>query len=281
MQFSSTFYFRVTNGLCVSCHNVRGELTMTVQRNNIKALVITVALLLIFLGTTTVYATPITLPSGLSYFEQYRLVFVTSKEAMALSPFANDYDEFVNNVAQEINELAALGTSWTAIVSTGYCPDAQQNTATSPFVQGLGVPIFNLGGELVAPNYPHFWSNNLIHPIDIFEDGTACDPIQIYPHSSLVWTGMSNDGTTTDRPLGMISGAYVGDCRSTGTWMRDGDEWPPYTLHRFYAISGLLRNEQFMVPVPSTLILFSSGIFGLLGLRRKNRKVSFTGIGGG
>src|SRR5215471_8873092 len=81
-------------------------------------------------------AAPITVPPSLSPGDQYRLVFVTSTRRTATSSSIGDYNLFVTNAANTVPELAALGTTWTAIASTATV-DARDNTLTNPGTDGL------------------------------------------------------------------------------------------------------------------------------------------------
>ena len=85
-------------------------------------------------------AVPITTPTSLSSGDQYRLAFVTSTTRDANSTDIADYNAFVTGVATGVAELNALGTSWTAIVSTSSI-NARDNTSTVPQFAGgsLGV----------------------------------------------------------------------------------------------------------------------------------------------
>lgn len=63
---------------------------------------------------------PITIPTGLNPGDQCRIAFVTSTIRVVTSSNIADYNEFVTAAADTVTELAALGTSWTAI-STCLC----------------------------------------------------------------------------------------------------------------------------------------------------------------
>ena len=62
---------------------------------------------------------PIAIPPGLNPGDQYRLAFVTSTTRDATSGNIAVYNEFVTASATAQAELNALGTTWTAIASTG------------------------------------------------------------------------------------------------------------------------------------------------------------------
>jgi hypothetical protein len=66
-----------------------------------------------FAGTVT------TIPPGLSPGDQYHLIFLTSGTRDATSSNIADYDAFVTDQANLSPVLAALGTTWRALGSTG------------------------------------------------------------------------------------------------------------------------------------------------------------------
>ncbi len=83
-------------------------------------------------------AVPITVPTDLSPGDKYRLAFVTSTGRDTTSANIVDYNNFVTAHAAGVPELAALGTTWTAIGST-VAVDARDNTGTNPTV-ATGLP---------------------------------------------------------------------------------------------------------------------------------------------
>jgi hypothetical protein len=81
-------------------------------------------------------------PTGLAPGSQYRLVFTTSGTRDAISTNIDDYNTFVTTQANQSSALTALGTTWTAIVST-FSTNALTNTSTDPSPSGVtGVPIY-------------------------------------------------------------------------------------------------------------------------------------------
>jgi hypothetical protein len=124
-------------------------------------------------------------PPGLALGDPYRLIFVTSTTRDATSTDIADYNAFVTSAANAVTDLAALGTTWTAIASTSSI-DARDNTATNPTVSS-GVPIFNLAGTLMWFDYVGLWGNALQAPILYDENGTFVQ--------RTVWTGTAADGT--------------------------------------------------------------------------------------
>ena len=98
----------------------------------------------------------VTVPPGLAPGEPYRLVFVTERGITAHYPLISFYNDFVTSEANTAPALAALGTTWKAIVSNG-TTSAAANSETVPSV-AAPIPIYRLDGALVAGSYGQFWS---------------------------------------------------------------------------------------------------------------------------
>ena len=128
----------------------------------------------------------ITVPPALNPGDQYRLAFVTRDEIFtATSATITDYDESVTSQANISSELAALGTTWRVIGSTeGY--DAKTHTNTDPSVDGVGVPIYRLDGQIIAIDYANLW------------DGDIDNSLSMTPGGNYVAIGGSFTGTRTD-----------------------------------------------------------------------------------
>ena len=232
-----------------------------------KKTVLLVGVLLLFLGIMPVHAAPVTVPSGLNPGDQYRLVFVTCGTTQAFSDDMRYYNDFVTDEASVVPELTALNTTWSAIASTPYW-DVQSNTNTEVGPNGdEGYPIFNLQGELLATTNAEFWT-----PSTKINVGIAIDPYGRVLAPDYAWTGTDEIGHGAG-PLGCGCGrSMYGVFGWEGTsWVAEGT-WPQDATYHLYAMSGILLVSQ-PVPAPTSLVLFSSGIFGLLGLRRKCRKV--------
>jgi hypothetical protein len=209
---------------------------------------------------------PITVPAGLNPGDHYRLAFVTSSTRDSASPNIADYNAFVTTAANSSLELAALGTTWTAIGST-VAVWARDNTSTNPNVSS-GYPVYNLAGSLVAANNSELWGATfttfLSAPVNITESGAAFD--------GLVWTGTHEDGTGA----GIYSLGYPAPDRYAGTSDSVSRNWMsstgigPYTVPRpLYAISDVLT----VVPEPSTMHMAFLALSGLVVITRYRRKV--------
>ena len=208
-------------------------------------------------------AAPITVPTDLIPGQKYRLAFVTSTTRDATSSAILDYNNFVAAVAAGVPELAALGTTWTAIGSTDSI-DARDNTSTNPSVS-TGVPIYRLDDTRIADHNADFWDGAIAAPLNTFESGT--------PNvSAIVFTGSASDGS---RILGDALGDSDGQFNvwggrshlSSASWINFANE-NPLIARNFYAISA----EITVVPEPSAMVLACLAGAGLAVASRYRRR---------
>jgi hypothetical protein len=207
-------------------------------------------------------AAPITVPTDLSVGDKYRLAFVTSTTRDAISADIADYNAFVSAVAATVPELAALGTTWTAIGSTSLV-DARDNTATNP-TAAAGVPIYRLDDTRVADDNADLWDGTLAAPISLGENGLP-------PLQPRAWTGSTKFGikhvafylgATPDVFFGLSSNSFF-------VWMEFG-VGPPDSTFTVYAMS----DELTVVPEPGTMSLGwigATAVVGWLLHRRRHR----------
>ncbi len=215
---------------------------------------LTVILVTAFVAVSPLIALagPITVPPGLHPGDHYRLAFVTSTGRDGTSTDIADYNAFVISVVTAAPQLAALGTTWSAIASTDTV-DARDNTSTNPLIS-TGYPIYNLGGSLVASSNALLWSasGNISAPIDVNEAGTLQLSSQSY-----VWTGTGQYGVKAQdpwrlgNPRGYSQGAAIGfDGYTNGGWLFVATADLPVVIP-FYGLSGVLT----VVPEPSSMVL--------------------------
>jgi hypothetical protein len=149
--------------------------------------------------------------------DQYRFVFVTSTTTNAVSTDLNEYNNFVQSVANSSIMLPQLKTvTWKVLGSTTNAnQDAKTNTATDPAVNGSGEAIFLLDGQTVfADGYTSLWSSGKTNALTITEELTT--------QSGSVFSGTAGNGSLYNQPLGGNALNAVGHGTCTRT---DGVAW--------------------------------------------------------
>jgi PKD domain-containing protein len=205
---------------------------------------------------------PITVPTSLAPGDQYRLAFVTSTTRNATSSDISVYNEFVDDLAESVPELAALNQDWKAIASASGI-DALTNTGTDPSPAGdTGVPIFLLNDTKLVDHYDDLWDGSLDTPLDVTETGAP----GIAPH--WVWSGTSPAGTAYFR-LG-LQVSTMGDRLVSGNhWIQAGRAGDAFSYH-LYAMSGVMT-----IPAPQAPVADADGPYtGAIGV-----PVQFDGLG--
>ncbi len=206
------------------------------------------------LVASDVHSAPITLPTDLVPFDQYRLVFVTDGSRNATNTSASFYNDIVSTEAANVTELNSLGTTWTAIVSTVDDGDAITNTNTDPSPAGnTGVPIYLVGSTddgvnpvRIADHYDHLWTANTTSLFAAI-NRTSLGGLKLGD----VWTGTAVNGRSA-APLGS-SNVRHGDSAFTDTNWVNQSTAGSNNAKSFYAISDVLT----VVPEPSSLHLFA------------------------
>jgi hypothetical protein len=210
-------------------------------------------------------AAVVTVPSDLNPGDQYRLIFTSSETTDATSTDIATYNTFVTNVALNVPQLAALGTTWKAIGSTDSV-NARDNTGTNPAT--TGVPIYQLNDTRFVDNNSALWTDNIVTPLTISETGETI--------SGSVWTGSNTDGTAWNnggfgptQGLGDFSNSFGPILGTTNDFFAGWIVFsfdPPTSQHFMYGISEVLTVP---VPEPSTLSLLALSAIGLISVRRR------------
>ena len=212
----------------------------------------------LFGATIASQAAVITMPTGLSAGDQYRLVFVTSTTIAATSTDIATYNTFVNDLAtlEGLNYIAGQTTTWTAIGSTA-TDNARDNTSTTGAGTGIGIYLLD-GATLIANNYADLWDGSIDNLLNIDEQGN-------FNPTTFTWTGTGSSGTAQSA-LGTATPTWGNPIFTSSRWINrlSGATWPNTNEYSMYAISGVLT-----VPEPSSTALLGLGLSSLLLRRRR------------
>ena len=230
----------------------------------------------VFLLPATAFSIDIvTQPSDLNPGDTYHLAFITSLTYQATSTDISWYDAQIAARAAASAELNALGVDWFCIGSTSDV-DARDHFS----VAGPVYTLFPMHGHLVASDYNDLWDGQ-------GNDGTfVCwDEFGNY-NIGMVFTGTSRFGYA----MSGIPGPLGSDRVNMGTGSHQGSGWidlsfhpswnsgaPSTNFYHLYGISAPLTvPEPQPIPEPTTILLLSTGLVGLLGIgiRRKRKKQS-------
>lgn len=213
-------------------------------------------------------AAPVAVPGALSPGDQYRLGFIASAPVGGTDSTISFYNDHVAGIANSHTELAALATTWRAIVSTASI-DARDNTETNPFNGAHGsVPIFLVNGTTkIADNNADLWDGSLDAAFNVSDTGFFVTPGVVD-----LWTGSNTDGT------GFVGATLGTGSPVTGSADLLGSGWINETSvsngssRRLYALSGVLTvGGDVAVPEPGSAILLVSGVAVAVVMRRRTK----------
>ena len=175
-------------------------------------------------------------PSGLVEGNQFRLVFVTTGTVDASQTSLDDYyNPHVTTVADSVESLKALGTTWMAIGSTADV-DARDNTYTnSDTADDASVPIYRLDGAQVATGNLDLWDGSIMAPISLTETLGA-------PNINAPYTGTNTTGVAW-YPLGGNPLACGQTGNTDSTWIAFTQWGRPRSGYPIYAMSGIFIVE--------------------------------------
>ncbi|MCX6880120.1 MAG: hypothetical protein NTW21_40895 [Verrucomicrobia bacterium] len=258
----------MTNGGTPGVYDFRSPVTYTItpSAGTPKDYTVTVYPVLAIAGEI------LPVPADLAPGDKYRLVFVTSTTTYSGGsnhggnpPWFTtvaDYHAFGAARAAAAPSLAALPTTWNAVVSTGNPNSAAKtNTATDPAVNAAtSVPIYNLRGLRVADGYTDLWDGTIQNPINWTELGGS-PSASTFDGKLRVWTGAGADGSTPGATSALITqdGGFISCGLASATnsgWINGNYDNAIHTLPQpIYVMSGILS-----VPLPGTdLITFIWG----------------------
>ena len=226
-----------------------------------------------FLATTSQLGAEVMMqPPGLAPGDRYRLLFVTSESRDALSSNIDDYDNFVQSVADAAPVVGPWGLSWQAWASTPTV-DARDHTETHPDLLD-SAPVYRIDGELLSANYDGlyvFGPGATSAALNVTELGTTLpliDDPEFDPLATPVWTGTGTAGEASCCPLGaMGNSATVGFADLFLDPALNSQSASRQNQYPLYAMSELLV----AVPEPSTSTLVLASICILTLLRSSRR----------
>lgn len=187
-------------------------------------------------------------PSGLSFGDRFRLLFVSSTKRNATSADIADYNSFVQTrAAGGHSEIAGFASGFRAVASTAVV-DARDNSNTNPGVDQAGVPIYWLGGAKVADDYADFYDGDWDSLAAVDESGNTVnvDNSDDILKTNGIWTGSYDNGTgRPGRQLGSdyprIADLSSRDSTSTPFSLLIGGDRPNTNARYLYALSPLIE----------------------------------------
>jgi|GEM_PF-1047195 len=177
----------------------------------------------------------VTIPADLSPGDQYRLFFVTVDPITGESTDVETYNAHAELDASYVPRLAALGTTWKAIVSTSTV-NAMTNSDTDHTPSGnTGVPVYLLDGTRLADHYDQLWTRSG----PLYVNPSIRSDLGLGAGNQRVWTGSNTNGQTRD-PLGTAT-PRVGWPYATGGFSMSIENLPNNDGDvALYAISAIL-----------------------------------------
>ena len=157
--------------------------------------------------------------------DRYRVMFLTSKFRDGTSSDIDDYNNFVQSVADASPEIGPWNLEWKAVASTEDV-DARDNTGTNPRID-LGFPIDGVHSEILASNYEVLWNpadnRDNEFSMNVTELGTALFLIDPDDDALYAWTGTFEDGTvdkfiSRERIIGPLGSEMPTVGRSCSFW---------------------------------------------------------------
>ena len=204
--------------------------------------------------------------------DTYRLTFITRPTFTATSTNIDDYNVFVQGVANG-SSLGLGSATWKVIGSTDTV-DARTNTGTN--LGPVGEATFLMDGSTIfAQNYADLWNGTAMEGPNLFA-APDLDEEGVFLAEGRVFTGSNNGLNTSFRQLGDASGVT-----ETGTNQPNNNQrWliqfnqSQTNPSRFYALSDPLTIQEAVVPEPASVAIWSILGLGLagLGVYRARRK---------
>ena len=218
--------------------------------------------------SSNLHASRMSQPDGLDSGDSYRVMFVTSTTRDATSEDINDYNSFVQDVADASGTFAGMGLTWKAVASTRSY-HALDNTDTAGDAWRPKFSIYLVDGTKVSETRNGIWNWGNDVPIKVDESGN------VVANDTRVWTGTNWKGYVVSAgyypPRHRLGAAEPEIGLAHGT----GRDWIEYATaansssYSFYAISSTIT----AVPEPGSfclLVLAGLGWAGFATQRKSN-----------
>lgn len=205
-------------------------------------------------------------PTDLEPGDQYRLLFTTSAVRDATSSDIDDYNDFVQSVADAAPVVGSWGIEWRAVAQTRRV-SGRDNTGIQP---DDPLPTYRIDGVQIAGNGETFWDVSNFTPWTTTEIGTLVegfDPELGENGGIPIFTGTTNGRIFfLDSHLG-DDRVFVGNALGDTILKYGFDTLPATDTTHFYAVSTVLT----AVPEPASKY-FAIWLVGLLLLRNHRKK---------
>ena len=226
--------------------------------------------------TTMVPADWSLIPSGLSFGDQFRLIFLSSTTRNASSSDIADYNTFVQDrAAAGHSDIQAYSDSFTVVGCTA-AVHARNNTETNFTSTKKGIPIYWLGGNKVVDDYEDFYDGNWDDEVNNKNESGANGP-DTSQFTNHPFTGCDDDGTEAfnsalSAALGNPTGyVHTGspDSNNNNTGPISGfinpsstDTRPMYGISAVFAVAEVTPEETVVdaTPVLDTWSLVPTGL---------------------
>ena len=182
-------------------------------------------------------------PGGVGIGDRFRLLFMTSTTRDATSSEIEDYNLFVQAAAAAGRaDIREFSDDFYAVASTRDV-DARDNTGTTYTEADQGVPIYWLGGNLIAEDYADFYDGEWDDEVNRTDESGGATT------SKTAWTGSTDDGTKLtenstwlggDAPrvasLGVLDDTTAGNNPLSGGARLKSETHPLYGLSEVFTV---------------------------------------------
>ena len=220
-------------------------------------------------------------PAAVAVDGEFRLIFATSSRRNAQSTNINDYNTFVQNLANNGHSAIQAFSSGFRVVGCTSAVDARDNTSTTYTDTDKGVPIYWLNGNKVADDYEDFydasWDDEASPKNESGNDETLTSS-GTYPFTGCKHNGTEDLSGGESRALGATGENLVrlGAPNDSGT--NSGPLASNFVINkanerRFYGLSEVFQVKE--IPTISSVAVTSTPISSRNGYGA-GEKIKFT-----